>query len=293
MRKILVLRGGALGDFIVTLPALSLLRTRWPQAEVHLVGNATAATLAFHRGLLTAVHSQHEGRWAALHGEGPLPPEFAAWLTDFDLILNFWPDPAGDLGRRFPLRPDQAYLVAAALPEISPAAAHYCAPLARFGIKASDLVYPLRPLAGRPVGERQGITVHPGSGSARKNWPPSRWLELLRSLPPPVDLILGEVEADAWSDPDLPGVRRLVCQPLETLVDHLSTTRLFLGHDSGISHLAVACGAPSLLLFGPTDPAMWAPPSPACRVIRVGPDLAAISLAHVQAVVREQLREST
>ena len=51
---------------------------------------ARSAPLAL-RGLLDAVHSQHEARWAALQDEGPLPGEFAGWLADFDLILNFWP----------------------------------------------------------------------------------------------------------------------------------------------------------------------------------------------------------
>ena len=47
----------------------------------------------------------------------------------------------------------------------------------------------------------------------------------------------------------------------------LARCRLFVGHDSGISHLAAAVGAPSLLLFGPTDPAVWAPANPQVRVL--------------------------
>ena len=50
MRRILVLRGGALGDLIVTLPALALLRRRWPEAHIALIGNTTAARLALTRG---------------------------------------------------------------------------------------------------------------------------------------------------------------------------------------------------------------------------------------------------
>src|SRR3954463_6636635 len=92
MQKILVLRGGALGDFIVTLPALALLRDRWPSARIELVGNATAAQLARARGLLNAVHSQHEAQWSALFAETALPKELDAWLSEFDLILNYWPD---------------------------------------------------------------------------------------------------------------------------------------------------------------------------------------------------------
>jgi len=43
---------------------------------------------------------------------------------------------------------------------------------------------------------------------------------------------------------------------------------IFLGHDSGISHLAAAAGANCILLFGPTDPAVWAPQNDNARVIR-------------------------
>jgi hypothetical protein len=102
MEKLLVLRGGALGDFIVTLPALALLRARWPKARIELAGNATAAQLALNRGLIDAVHSQHEARWAALYDDGPLPREFGAWLDEFDLVISFWPDPDGELRQRFP-----------------------------------------------------------------------------------------------------------------------------------------------------------------------------------------------
>src|SRR5688500_5575563 len=103
MRKILVLRGGALGDFIVTLPALAMLREHWPDASIELVGNATAAQLAVNRGLINAVHSQHERRWSTLYERSPLQTEFAAWLDTFDLVLSFWPDPDGELAAHFPL----------------------------------------------------------------------------------------------------------------------------------------------------------------------------------------------
>ena len=81
MRRILILRGGALGDFLVTLPALAALRSAYPAARIELAGNAPAAALAVSRGLLDAAHSQHESRWAALYDSAPLPPTFAAWLA--------------------------------------------------------------------------------------------------------------------------------------------------------------------------------------------------------------------
>ena len=100
--------------------------------------------------------------------------------------------------------------------------------------------------------------------------------------------------AAGWNPTSLPtSVITAICQPLETLVTHFASCRLFLGHDSGISHLAAACGVPSILLFGPTDPAMWAPPSPRVRVLRRGATLDAISFAEVQEAVTKQLAEET
>lgn len=308
MRKILVLRGGALGDFIVTLPALARLREHWPAAWIEWVGNARAAQLARNRGLLDQVHSQHEARWSALFGAAPLPSSLASWLAEFDLVLNYWPDPDGALQRKFPLREGQTFLAEAAMPSHAPAAAHYCAPLRRLGIEPGACHHVLSPLDGTDaVGVASGqrltvaspacVAIHPGSGSIRKNWPAERWLELIRTLPGPVLLILGEAELERWGPIASTGVadnvRLAVDLPLETLVTQLNGCRLFLGHDSGVSHLAAACGIPAVLLFGPTDPVMWAPPTPGVRVLHRGPTLETISVADVSREVAAVLAVRT
>jgi len=304
MRRVLVLRGGALGDFIVTLPALAALRTRWPGARLELAGNATAAALARVRGLLDAVHSQHEARWSALFDPAPLPAELAAWLGGFDLVVNYWPDPDGALRRHFPIHAGQTFLTADALPSRGPAAAHYAAPLRELGIESAAPFFTLAPVTLRvsagtvpPLARRAPICVHPGSGSPRKNWPMENWLALIPQLPAPVTVILGEAELPRWSalsptrghDTRTPSNQRLedkplhvlVQPPLEDLIAHLSTSALFLGHDSGISHLA-ASGVRCVLLFGPTDPAVWAPPAPNVRVLRPGRELSVISVEAVR-----------
>lgn len=294
MKKILVLRGGALGDFIVTLPALCLLRERRPSARIELIGNATAAQLARNRGWLDAVHSQHDARWSGLFADGPLAPDLADWLEQFDLVVNYWPDGDGTLQRRFPLRAGQIYITAEAMPRQNPAAAHYCAPLRTLGLAASCHFARLQPL---PIGERKtarstpssAIVIHPGSGSPKKNWPEKNWLELIPHLPVPVVLIAGEAEAPRWAAYSRPGVTVLGSTPLEELVHHFASCRLFVGHDSGLSHLAAACGAPCVLLFGPTEPAMWAPPAPEVTVLRGGYDLTSIAVDQVCEAVASAL----
>ncbi len=284
MRKILVLRGGALGDFIVTLPALALLRTRWPAARIELVGNFTAAALAVDAGLIDHVHSQHDARWSTLYASAPLPSDLSAELTQFDLVINFWPDPDGDLARRFPLQAGQTYLSASALPASPPAAAHYCAPLSALGLYAPSFHFSLA--TARP--DARLIAIHPGSGSAKKNWPLTRWLDLCHWLThehrAELLIITGEADTAAASALSAFGTaaHRL---PLRDLITRLCHCRLFVGHDSGISHLAAACGLPSILLFGPTDPAMWSPPAPQVRVIQHGPTLDEIPLSAVKSAL--------
>jgi ADP-heptose:LPS heptosyltransferase len=280
--RILVLRGGAVGDFIVTLPALALLRQRWPRARLEFAGNPAAAALALPCGLIDAVHSQHEARWAALYAPDALPEKLAAWFGDFDLILNFWPDPGRELARRFPLRAGQIFLTASALSLSVPAARHYCGPLLQVGLIPDTLFYRLR----TPRPEPRRIALHPGSGSARKNWPADRWLALARwleeDLHANVVVISGEAEPAGLLAGTGVHLRNL---PLNTLADELARCRLFVGHDSGVSHLAAATGVPGILLFGPTDPAIWAPPSPAMRVLQRDAEVASISLAEVQQAV--------
>jgi heptosyltransferase-2 len=116
-------------------------------------------------------------------------------------------------------------------------------------------------------------------------------LELLTRLDQPVLLILGEAELAGWSASTTTRLARvgrelrLACNlPLPELAAALARSRLFLGHDSGVSHLAAAVGAPCVLLFGPSDPAMWAPPGDHVRVLRRGAALDAISVDEVLAL---------
>jgi ADP-heptose:LPS heptosyltransferase len=286
MKNILVLRGGALGDFIVTLPALGLLRQRWPNARIDLVGNASAAQLALNRRLVDYVHSQHAAKWSALYRPAPLPEELAGWLGNFDLVISYWPDPEGELRARFPRHGTQTFLFADPLPRRAPAAAHYCEPLSQLGLGSGKWTFPLT--THRPEGKV--VALHPGSGSPAKNWPVERWAELARALRSDfgadVIVLSGEAEASAARAlADLGTAQH--ARPLEEVVSTLASASLFIGHDSGIGHLAAASGTPCLLLFGPTDPAVWAPPAPHVRVVQRGAALSAIS---VEEVLREVAR---
>jgi len=105
--------------------------------------------------------------------------------------------------------------------------------------------------------------VHPGSGSPTKRWDPACFREI-------VDWWLGEVggeatvllgpaereEAEQWASGGASVARDL---SLEEAAGLIADAQLFLGNDSGISHLAGAVGARGAVIFGVTDPYRWAP----------------------------------
>jgi heptosyltransferase-2 len=94
MNRILVIRGGAIGDFILTLPALKALRDARPGAHMEILGYKHIAVLAEKRFYAQAVHSIEYGplaRFFARNSE--LPAELADYFASFDLIVSYLYDP--------------------------------------------------------------------------------------------------------------------------------------------------------------------------------------------------------
>jgi heptosyltransferase-2 len=146
------------------------------------------------------------------------------------------------------------------------------------------------------------VAIHPGSGGESKLWPAENWAELGRRLArrfPHVTLVLVEGEADAdparvvaaaWQGLRVVRARLL---PLSILGAVLRECVLYLGHDSGITHLAAAArrDLPVLALFGPGDPAVWAPPREGVRVLRRSATRVDLTVDEVEAAAAEILEQ--
>ena len=120
--------------------------------------------------------------------------------------------------------------------------------------------------------------IHPFSGSPKKNWPLERYAELRRRLG--AQWCAGPEEA-------LDGAVRF--EDLYELGCWLASARLYIGNDSGITHLAAAVGTPVVALFGPSDPAVWRPRGPKVRIVATpspGQAMDQISLDEVVQAVR-------
>lgn len=292
--RILLIRGGALGDFIVTLPTIRLLRERWPDAHIELLGHPRLAEVALQRYYLDAARSVNHGPLSAFFTpRAVLDPAWMDYIGGFELVLSYFYDPDGlfeanlkrcDPGRILthpPQVPDQFG---------RPAASHFAQILEPLGLElngneASELFSTSEDdaaatafLAGLNPSVRL-VAIHPGSGGESKNWPIESWAELGRRLvgfAPDLTLLLIEGEADAeraqflmeaWKDLPLLRARWL---PLSILAALLKKAVLYLGHDSGITHLAAASAKdlPIIALFGPTDPMVWAPPRVGVQVLK-------------------------
>jgi hypothetical protein len=155
----------------------------------------------------------------------------------------------------------------------------------------------LGPLPNLTVQSRQclvsGATlIHPGSGSPLKNWPVERFAELGRVLSrggAPVHWIRGPAERDIEWGASGSGI---IDRPsLEALAATLAQATVFVGNDSGVSHMAAAVGAPTVVIFGSTEPNVWQPDGPRVRALRAPScDLSDVHVVEVQAAIADVTR---
>jgi heptosyltransferase-2 len=284
--RILVIRGGAIGDFILTLPAIAALRRQFPETHLEVLGYPHIVQLALAGGLVDRVESIEARAMAGFFARhGDLAENLADYFSEFDLIISYLYDPDGifrtNIARcspaqfiQGPHRPDEAAGI--------PASQVYLKPLERLAIFGADPV-PRLSIQGRPARVRS-IALHPGSGSTQKNWPEGRWSELVGHIMDQTDrdllLVGGEAEGERLQrlGAALPPARVRVAQslPLAELAGLLERCCGFVGHDSGISHLASALGLPGLVLWGHTVEAVWRPPADRIRILRAPGGLATL-----------------
>jgi heptosyltransferase-3 len=256
--------------------------------------------------------------YAALSGffakAAALSPELKDYFAGFDLVISYLYDPDEIFAAH--LRQCGVEQLISGPAKIDPPSRRYGAasnhehatrqlarPVQELGMKVSDFASKIFPstedrqfakafLADLP---RPVVAMHPGSGSEKKNWPLEKWIELGTELLTRSSLVVVSGEADEiqiarlkqeWTDRS---VRLAENLPLPQLAAILEQT-VFIGHDSGISHLAAATGANCILLFGPTDPAVWAPLNENVHVVQApNKRLADLDLACVRAAVDQAL----
>jgi heptosyltransferase-3 len=308
--RILVIRGGAIGDFILTLPAIRLLREDFPAAHIEVLGYRHIIAVAEGRYYVHAARSiEYSGLSGFFIPNGPLAADLVEYFGSFQQIISYLYDPDGFFEENIRRCGVKHFLSASTTMDDSGHAARQLArPLERLALFLDDpavQLYPAaedRAVASRLLGDTAGkryVAIHPGSGSEKKNWPLDRWIELaawISTVDPKREIVLVGGEADRVRTDALQmalsksRVHNAIDLPLPHLAAVLERCALFIGHDSGVSHIAAAAGAPSVLLFGPTDPEVWAPANRYVSIVTAPKgNLALLGLDAVQNAIREQL----
>ncbi|MBN1671438.1 MAG: glycosyltransferase family 9 protein [Kiritimatiellae bacterium] len=285
--RLCVLRGGAVGDFMLTLPALALLRKRWPNSHIELVAYPRTAQLAVAAGLADHVTSLDSAGMASFFAARPaLSKAQTEFVRGFDVIISYLYDPDGVLRANLLAAGARQVLGLYDLPDTGTnprdipaghAIEHLMKPLAPLAIypeagppltlllNESCRAAGLHALGARGIAG-PWLAIHPGSGSARKNWPPEMFAQVADRIPNALPacrpvLIFGEADGQPAQNLQrlLPRTVSLSGLDLLTLASALTHCAGYLGNDSGVTHLAAMLGVPVVALFGPTDPDVWGP----------------------------------
>jgi heptosyltransferase III len=295
LKNILIARGGAIGDFILTLPVLEALRRELPQSRIELLANPSIASLAVEFNLADHIRDLGSASFAPMFSPGgECTPEIAAWLSTFDLVISYLHDPEKvfetNLRRNTkaqlitgPHRPDERCNIHATLQLLQPLRA-----IADVSFEVQSSMFDVQRSPSSHT-----LALHPGSGSHLKNWPAANWLtlldDLLRNTSANFLLIAGEAERDRLSMfiDAIPSNRRQVAfnLPLVDLARRLKTCRAFIGHDSGVTHLAAVLGLESVVLWGPSNEQVWRPLGKRVHVLRHPLGLTSLPVATVSDAV--------
>ncbi len=249
-KRRLLIRPGAIGDFIVSLPALEHLLTAYTEVWTTETNLPLVRFTDARRTIISA----------GLDRIGVLPADDVLQrLGEFDSIISWY-------GSN---RPDFREVVAEAG---LPFEFHDALPAAGAKVHAVDY-YSAQ--VGAPCGaipriepgtveRHDSVVIHPFASNAQKRWPYGAAFNL-----PDVKLVRLRGPEEHLEDAVYIG-------DLWQLARFLAGSRAYIGNDSGITHLAAAVGIPTVALFGPTDPEVWAPRGKSVRILQAA-NMAAIS----------------
>ena len=254
---ILIVRPGALGDTILSLPLLRSIRSRYPEARITFLGNSTYQDLLPHSVEFESIDA---AGWTWLFESGNSVQPARVFDRAYVILKN-----GSDVGHNLAKTGTRLVLSASSVPTPG-----------KHIVESLHLALgfdppPRRPALGQlaPRMRSDLVWIHPGSGGPKKCIPLETMRRLTESIQRETGFSIAVTvgEADGFLK-EFPDWERLVGgqhtylvenKPIVELCKQLGGARLFVGNDSGISHLAAGLGIPSVVFFAASDPIQWAP----------------------------------
>jgi len=286
--QILIIRPGAIGDTLLTLPVIQALRARYQATHITLVGNVAVLPLALASGIVEAVSDYGQLQWSELFSSiGMHTPAMLSLFQQTDLVICWLRDSDGVVQRNLQQAGVKHFIIATGRPPEGQRIhiIRYLMETVGLPIDTIDTIdltrwhLPLKQQDGLLDECKQSmVAIHPGSGGAGKCWPVTAFAEVIERLWQrgySVLLLAGPADSERINDlrqhlaPEQTMLTVLVDAPLLVVAQHLRQCQRYLGNDSGITHLAAMLGIPTVALFGPSDPTVWRPVGPNVEVIHV------------------------
>ncbi len=284
MTRTLVWHQGALGDLILSLPALHCIKDSGTSVHLHLISRRDIFDILIESSLADEVSSIEDGLFADLFVRHSTSKRAAKFLSSFSKAFIFMKRADEDFKENLRKHIPKCFFIATGLPHgcVAHMSAVQVKQLAQLGIVGGEIP-PLKASHFLPPDHRgkEVITIHPGSGGQKKCWSLVRFLELMELLARKKRFyfyfMLGPAEAT-----DLQGISEkfisakgidgsvIAGRPVSSIAPLLKSASVHIGNDSGITHLASALGTPTVAVFGPTDPKVWGPRGRRVSIVRSG-----------------------
>ncbi|MBI2469844.1 MAG: glycosyltransferase family 9 protein [Planctomycetes bacterium] len=284
------MRPGALGDVIVTLPTLEAIRNHFRDAHIEVMGYSSFLEILKGRFYADTISRFDQADISHLFVENSrIPASLTNKLKGVDLIVSFVADKEKVVVENlraagvwyvihhepFPSAGANIHIIDHLLKCLDLLGISHSNKIPKIFLKDEDVLYGENFIKNSIVFPgKKLVAVHPGSGSRQKCWPTSRYAELIMWLYEEigVQVILVSGPADLEVIEDIRGKIKdnfiLADQlSLPCLAAILKRCELFVGNDSGITHLAAAVGIPTIAIFGSTDPQIWGPRGKRGRIL--------------------------
>jgi len=305
-RVLLVRQHNQMGDMVCATPCFRAVKETWPAAETALVTAPVNREVVAHNPHLDRLFLFEQGLWRQPASLQRFLGQLRAFDADLAIVLNsvsfsvtsallgLWSGARWVIGGdSVPFGSDVARAYSLRL-ETTPqldrhSVEHSLAPLQAVGITTTDLSTVVVPasaqrreaadLTERLLPSGPFWALHPGAGKLQNLWPADRFAAVARRAAAggqPVLVLHGPADGVALAAlraglaDSVESAPVVIAPPLSvgTGAAVLERCERFLCNDTGIMHVAGAVGAPTLALFGPTEPALWKPPSPRVVALR-------------------------
>lgn len=294
MKRVLIIRSGAVGDLILTLPVLSSLKKRYDGISIDMMGDPVRLSLLKQYGYVDKVLPIDDRKYTPLFAPGGTPSgSVSRDLRLYDATLSYLPDPDGVFaenlrsfasgpvltGQSRPAERDRIHVTRVLMDALKPLEIKPAVDPPRVDVSLSaapdDVSFGAAPDDGRRPGNEQGlVAIHPGSGGPGKCWPAENYGALIDLLTEsgfrpmitfgPADRMIRR-RLLPWTETR--DVQVIKDRSLVEVAALYGRCRAMIGNDSGMTHLAAAAGTRVIALFGPTDPAVWGPRGKDVRIL--------------------------